>query len=556
MSFALRPYQVDTVSAIRQAWQDVDSVLIELATGLGKTEVFTEIARTWEQGRVLVVCPMIELISQAAKKILKRTGIMPDIEQGENRANESEWGRNAYVVASKQSLCSGKRKGAERFKRFKDIGLVIIDEAHLSITEEYKSLLDHFREMGAKVLGVTATAKRHDKRAMGQQYQTCAAQYGICDAVPDGWLVSAVADCVQLKTLDLSDVAIKQTVHGRDFDQKALNDKLETTETVYEIAEVTARESGTMKTVVYCSSVDEAKLVAERLIDNYKIKADWVCGDKKRCTDQRRGEVLTSFTQDPDGIQIVCNVGVLTTGWDFPGLQHIVMARPTRSLSLYTQIFGRGTRPLEGVVDFPDSTPELRRAAIAASLKPHFRVTDLVDASMEHKIVTSLDVLGGNYELPVLERAKADALTKGPMELDAALLAAQRAIEEEREEAERKRRAQVHASADYAKVRVDPFNQHDRMVGGKAKERKGIVMPWGKHKGQPLAELATGYMLYALDNWQMKDYLRSAMQREVESRNRPASSRVDDVNRLLMEARYASNESGQHHRQHHPRRGG
>ncbi len=174
-----------------------------------------------------------------------------------------------------------------------------------------------------------------------------------------------------------------------------MNAKLEATETVYEIAEVTARESGKLKTAVYCSSVAEAQLVAERLVDNYGLKADWICADQKLCTDQRRKEVLTSFQEDPQGVQFLCNVGILTIGWDFPALEHIVMARPTKSLSLYTQIFGRGTRPLEGVVDFDASTPETRLAAIAGSLKPHFRMTDLVDASMEHKIVTSVDVLGG-----------------------------------------------------------------------------------------------------------------------------------------------------------------
>ena len=307
MIFALRNYQTDCVNAIRADFLNQDSLLIELATGLGKTEVFTEIARTWEQGRVLVVCPMIELISQAATKIRKRTGIMPDIEQASTRSNESEWCRNSFIVASKQSLCSGKKRGVRRWERIKGIGLVIVDEAHLSLTQEYADMFSYFREQGAKFLGVTATAKRHDKRALGQLYQHCSYQYGIVPAVSDGWLVSAVAECVQLKTLDLSGVGTGMTQHGKDFNKTELSEKLENLETVYEIADVTAKESGNLKTVVYCASVEEARLVAERLTDNYKIKADWVCSKKEQCSDQRRADVLKSFTTEPNGIQIVCN---------------------------------------------------------------------------------------------------------------------------------------------------------------------------------------------------------------------------------------------------------
>lgn len=549
MTFALRPYQADAVAAIRDSWQRVQSTMVELATGLGKTEIFTEIARTWDKGRVMVVCPGIPLIAQAAKKIRNRTGIQPNIEQGSEWSAEGAWWKNKFVVASKQSLCSvSKATGEKRYQRFEDIGLVIIDECHLSITNEYEGILNHFRNQGAKVLGVTATAKRHDKRAMGMFYEDCPYQFGIADAVEQGWLVSAVAHCVQLKTLDLSDVKTKQTVHGKDFNEKQLNEKLEATETVYEIAEVTARESGKAKTVVYCSSVDEAKLVAERLCDNYGLKAGWIASDVKRCTEQRRQEVLESFTKDPNGIQIVCNVGILTTGWDYPALEHIVMARPTRSLSLYTQIFGRGTRPLAGTVDFPDSTPELRKASIAASAKPFFRVTDLVDASMEHKIVTSMDVLGGKYSIEVVERAKKDALNKqegGPVTVDEALAAAKLRIQEEEEAEERRRRARIQARAEYEKRQVDPFDQYSRVVGGVKKDKSRCHMTFGKYKGKNVSDVPTGYLKWFIAEMTgLPGWLRHGIETELAGRKGSPSSphsspkksmSLDEVNNLLQE---------------------
>lgn len=526
MSFSLRPYQQETTDAIRADWQaGASSVMVELATGLGKTEVFTDIARTWEEGRVLVVCPIIQLIGQAAKKICQRTGIMPDIEQGQLRSNESEWARNQFIVASKQTLTKERRDGSFRYQRLNDVGLVVVDECHLSCTKPYESMLNHFKSQGARVLGVTATAKRHDKLALGNIYEKCSYQYGIVNAVPDGWLVPAKTSCIQLETLDLQGVATS----GGDFKaggKGGLNERLEDEKTLYEIADVTYKESGDLKTVVYCSSVAEAKGVAYILCDVYKKKAAWICGDKKLCSDQRRAEVLHSFEQDPDGIQFVCNVGVLTTGWDFPGLQHIVQARPTKSIALYTQIFGRGTRPLPGVVDFKGSTPESRCSAIAASAKPHFRMTDLVDNSMAHKIVTCLDVLGGRMGIEAIERAKKElAEASGPIEVDAVLQEAQRKIEEERELAERRRLARVRGEATYHKLDVDPFDA-TRRSSGMSSRRSNARMLFGKHKGKPLSEIPTSYLTW-VDSLGKKGWFADAVRTEIAARKNPLTAAIN-----------------------------
>ena len=168
---------------------------MELATGLGKTEIFTQLLKTWENGRCLVIAPYVELISQAAKKIFLRTGEQPGIEQAKNWSIETPWGRSKYVVASKDSLTS---RTPPRYERIRDVGLVVVDEAHLSITPKWKEMLDFYRNDGAKVLGVTATAKRHDQKAMLNIYDKCVYQYGIADAVKGGWLVPAKTHCVQL----------------------------------------------------------------------------------------------------------------------------------------------------------------------------------------------------------------------------------------------------------------------------------------------------------------------------------------------------------------------
>lgn len=536
--FALRDYQQDAREAAHDALESHPSALLVLPTGTGKTEIFTAIAADWVQGkgRVLVIAPMIELVSQTAKKLCKRTGVMPAIEQADQRSNETEWGKCEYVVASKQSLTSFHKKSQTfRYQKFTDIGLVVVDEAHMAATKIYADMLDWFKARGAKVLGVTATPKRHDQRAMGQIFEVNPYQYSIADAIDDGWLVGCQASTVTVKSLDLSRV---KTVAG-DFHGGQLAEAMEDEKVCAEIADVTAREGRGLKTVVFCESVAEAQKISAIVEGSFGITSAFVCADKKLCPDQRRAEVLRSFTQDPEGIMVVTNCGVLTTGWDFPGLEHIVMARPTKSHALYCQIFGRGTRPLEGVVDFAGSTPMLRKDSIAQSRKPHFKMTDLVDASLEHKIVTALDVLGGKWSLEVLERAKADAVDAEAQDPEDALREAADALERERlrreeEEREKARWRQMRIEAQYDKTAVDPFDPYE--TGAVVTKVRKTCMPFGKHKGEAVSSLRSDYLNWILDNagkapW----WLRNAIKTELEGRKARKPAVRQEVARVAKE---------------------
>jgi superfamily II DNA or RNA helicase len=468
--FQLRPYQSECFDRTAIAHQECDSVLVDMATGLGKTVYFAKYASQWgrdslfqKNGRTLVICPQIQLIAQAAQKIRKETGIMPAIEQASNWSPEhSDWSRSPFVVASKQTLTSGN--GAKRYERFQDVGLVIVDEAHYAVTEIYASMLQWFRDRGAKILGVTATPKRHDKLALGQVFDDAIFSYGICDAIPDGWLVPIRVKCKQLEQLDLTDVPVKNSpIYGKDFNQKQLNEKLENPKVIYEICEAISLETRDNKTAVYCSSVNEAQAVSELLEDNYGIRSAWICSDKQRCPDKRRQESMRSFTEDrgKDAVSHLCNVGMLTTGWDFPGLECIVNARPTKSLALYTQIFGRLTRPIEHdgrpVVDWVEDCAEARKEAILRSRKPYGRMIDLVDNSLEHKIVTATDVLGGTWRLALQNKVK-EILTKSPIPLE--IDEAKKLAEDELRLEEERLRKQRSAKKVYAKFRDQEVNPY------------------------------------------------------------------------------------------------
>jgi superfamily II DNA or RNA helicase/uncharacterized protein (DUF3820 family) len=507
MKFKSRPYQTHAVTNVLADFQDHDSVLLAMPTGTGKTEVFVQLMQTWRAGRCMVICPMNQLIDQAANKIKARTQIYPAVEQAGRWSQEGGFHalRNDFVVASKQSLCSvRKTTGKRRYERFSDIGLVIVDEAHLSVTPEYRDLLKFFRQRGAKILGVTATPERADKKALGAMYDKVSYSYAILDAVNDGWLVNSRCLQVEIKSLDLSKVGSSGSGATRDFITRELNSELEKESTIAEIALVTHRETQHLKTVVFCSSITEAQLVSERLQDRHGLAAKYVCSMPERMTinNGNREQVLQEF--EDGSCTHLCNVGILTTGWDCPDLQAIVMARPTRSKPLYTQIYGRGTRPLPGIVD-AHSTAEDRKAAIANSAKRFFKVVDLVDNSARHEIATSWDIFGGNYDIGTVKQAREDAQAQGEAVDMTKLLestkASREALEEERLR-EREARKQLQGRAVYNRRKVNPYvgngfstGQGDRKRTSSAKcYSTSMKMPYGKHQGKKLCDLPDGYL--------------------------------------------------------------
>lgn len=485
LKITLRDYQLDCLEAIEKDFgltgdnpNPISSSLIQLATGLGKTEVFIELARRniGVFKRVMVVAHTTELVAQAARKIQERTGLLPAIEQGANFSREADGFQSAFVCASRQSLHEA------RLPRFSGFGLLIIDEAHHASHENqsYRRIIEHLRKdnPNLKILGVTATPNRTDKSALGRVFERCSYQMDIERAVKAGWLVSPTVNVCQVESLNLKDIKI---VAG-DLQRSAMAKILEQEAPLHEIAEVAIREGADkLKTLIFCVSVNQAEALCNLLNERYGVKSGWVCGDTRRLSKEHRKRTLRAFS---DGsLTCLVNVAVLTEGWDCPGLvdpdtgevldpgvEHIVMARPTKSILVYTQMFGRGTRPLPGVVDFEGSTPELRLEALANSAKPKIKVTDLVDNSLKHRLVSVTDVLGGvHYPEEVLKRAQKNMMERKTEEdVEKALERAAKQIERAKEKrakakAERLKREKVRADALYKRLEVSPFDAYGKV---------------------------------------------------------------------------------------------
>jgi len=444
----LRPYQAAAVDGIFDAWRTSRSTLLVQPTGTGKTVTFAHVIKRMPSGRALVLAHREELIFQAADKIEAVTGAKPDIEMAEMRADHAMFGKARVVVSSIQTQCAG-RNGDSRMKRFdpQEFSLLVVDEAHHATAPTYRRVLEHYGQNQAlKILGVTATPDRHDEQALGQVFHTVAYDYELLDAIHDGWLVPIHQRSVVVDGLDYSSI---RTTAG-DLNGADLARVMEYEETLHAIASPTLELAAGRKTLVFAASVAHAERLCEIFNRHRTECARFVTGTTPK--DERRG-MLADYAAGK--FQILVNVGVATEGFDEPGIQVVVMARPTKSRALYAQMAGRGTRPLPGLVDGHDEGAA-RLAAIATSGKPACEIIDFVGNSGRHRLITTADILGGNYSDKVVARAraKAEEADGAAVDMAEALVSAEQELAEARERA---RRAAIRAKARYSCQVVNPF---------------------------------------------------------------------------------------------------
>lgn len=327
----LRPYQTEAIEAIRREWEDEqrDKTLLCLPTGTGKTVVFEEVTKNRiDRGRVLQLAHRGELLLQAADKLKQITGLDAAFEKAESSALGSFL---PVTVGSVQSMCRPDR--LERFPR-DYYSTIIVDEAHHVLSDSYQRVLEHFD--GAKVLGVTATPDRGDKRSLGDYFESIAYEYSMRDAIKDGYLVPIRAQMIPLE-LDLSAVKIS----NGDFQVGDIDCALEPY--LEEIADKLLEYAAERKVVIFLPLISTSQKFC-RMLQDRGIKAAEVNGNS-----QNREEVLKAF--DEGKFQMLCNSMLLTEGWDCPSVDCVVVLRPTKVRALYQQMVGRGTRLSPGKKD-------------------------------------------------------------------------------------------------------------------------------------------------------------------------------------------------------------
>lgn len=331
MGQELRPYQQQARERIHAEWENGHTrTLLVLPTGTGKTIVFASVAADQVRAghRVLILAHRGELLEQAADKLQRSTGLVSAVEKADATCLNT-WFR--VVVGSVQTL-----QRTARLERFPHdyFGTIIIDEAHHAITDGYRRILDYFDH--ARVLGVTATPDRGDMRNLGEVFDSLAFEYKLTDAIKEGYLCRIMAQTIPLK-LDISSV----TMSGGDYAVGDLGTALDPY--LEQIAAEMAQRCKGRKTVVFLPLIKTSQKFRD-LLNSHGFRAAEVNGQS---TDRK--EVLADF--DAGKYNVLCNSMLLTEGWDCPSVDCVVVLRPTKVRSLYSQMVGRGTRLSPGKSD-------------------------------------------------------------------------------------------------------------------------------------------------------------------------------------------------------------
>ena len=347
----LRSYQQEALDSILQAESNgINKQLVVLPTGAGKTVLFAQLPVARKQSLpMLVLAHRSELLNQAKDKIeIMNENLSIGIEQAENKAGYSD-----VVIASVPTL---GRESSSRIEQYpKDyFKTIVVDEAHHAAAPSYRRILDYFKP--DLLLGVTATPQRSDSVRLIDVFQEITYYKSIQDLIKEGWLSPLVGYRVK-STTDISDVEIQNGEYKQDQLIEVIDNSSRNNSVVAAYNDL----AHTKKTVVFAAGVDHARHLAKAFEQDgtFKKNGTFVRVILGTTPDEERKQILSDFKSGV--VKVLINVGVLTEGFDEPSIEAIILAKPTRSTLLYTQIVGRGTRLFEGkenctIIDIADTT--------------------------------------------------------------------------------------------------------------------------------------------------------------------------------------------------------
>jgi DNA repair protein RadD len=324
----LRPYQVAALDQVRAAWAaGKRAPILCQPTGAGKTVVAAALTEgeVAAGGRALFLAPRRELVDQTLAK-LRDVGIEPHVEMA-GALERAGWEAPVWLGSVDTILARAMRRGTLALP---DFSLVMVDEAHLSITQPRVELLQRWPD--ARLVGLTATPGRKDGRALGVLYDAIIQPVSVADLTRDGWLVPAR---YWSWPVDLRGVRIRQG----DYDVGDLEQRLNQVRLLGDIVEHTTRLAGDRRTVVFCVSIDHAVALAEA------FRAVGVAAEHVDAGTPAPVRAATFARFRSGATRVLTNCFLAAYGFDLPALSCVGLARPTKSYVLFAQMLGRGLRP-------------------------------------------------------------------------------------------------------------------------------------------------------------------------------------------------------------------
>ena len=303
----LRDYQKECIKEIEGL--DNGAYLISLATALGKTAIFTQIE---SNGRILILSHRKELVEQPLDYYNCKCGI----EMGKYHSNGEK-----VVSASVQSI-------ARRLDSFKpdDFDIIITDEAHHATAASYRKIYEYFRPR--LHLGFTATPYRTDRDNLNKIYSRIIFERSLRWGIENDYLCNI--RCLQIDIdYNISEVGATK----EDFKIKELSDAIDK-EILNESIAKAYKNYAKGQTIIFATTIQHAKNIAAKIADAAVVS--------EKTSDNERDRINKDFRSGK--IKCIVNCMIYTEGTDFPMIETVILARPTKSAVLYSQMVGRGLR--------------------------------------------------------------------------------------------------------------------------------------------------------------------------------------------------------------------
>lgn len=313
----LRDYQVECIDAIHKCFKNNNSQLIQLPTGSGKTVIFLSYIK--KNGlTALILCPTRDLVLQV-----------------ETSCHDLFAGQSSNILVKTHRALNSERMLENIYSLKFDI--IVIDEAHHSETKTFATFLRKYRKKypKTKLLGVTATPERLDERSLLNTF------YKLTFSRSLYWMIQEKYLCdIEAYRINTNQTFDDRIVNG-DFGINLIK-QLDNESRNNLILKTFQENCCDRKTLIFCLNVAHCNRIAE-FFCSQGIKSASIHGALPR---KSREKILMDFKQGK--IQVLTNCQLLTEGFDEPSIEALIIARPTRSKSLYTQMIGRGMRLYPG----------------------------------------------------------------------------------------------------------------------------------------------------------------------------------------------------------------
>jgi superfamily II DNA or RNA helicase/predicted nucleic acid-binding Zn ribbon protein len=316
----LRPYQLTAVDEIRGAFKESKRVVLCLPTGAGKTVVFSEIVRrVLEKGRrVAIITHRRELLSQAGKL-------------------------NRCDILMVETLNNQIKRGVVNLSSY---DLLVIDEVHIG---NFRKILEGFEGF---VIGATATPV--SKPPMAQSYGKLINSVGIGELIAQGYLCNPIT--YAMHPVDTSKIASRMG----EFTAQGLDDAFNRPKVYEGVVQEFCKRWREKKAIVFCVNIEATINTAEAFAKELGVGRVYAVHSKQSAYE--RADLIEEFTASKYGILVNC--GIATTGFDCPDIEVVVVNRATKSVALWLQMVGRGSRPTANksaftILDFGENVHRL-----------------------------------------------------------------------------------------------------------------------------------------------------------------------------------------------------